>query len=545
LDLHNAPTHVADNVLQAQAEERAERTEVRFTPGPTVLARLGDSLLRIAQANQVPLESGCRMGLCGADPVRILSGQDNLSPHSAGERATLKRLGLPTDCRMACTARVRGPVTVVPGLDIDREPHPTLDTLPPTALPSLTIPADVKRVVIVGNGAAGVTAAVALRDLSPDVAITLLGDEPYDFYNRMNINQVVTEERAIRQLYLMPTDWARIRGIDYRLGVAASWIDARHYEVVTQAGESIAYDRLIVATGALPFVPEIPGFGMGGSFVMRTIDDAVQLQQHIRRRRCRTAVVIGGGLLGLETAHSMSQLGVRVFVLDQAQWPLSRQLDQAAGALVWQMMSDLGVKILPQTEARQILGIDWVSGVELSNGQSLAADLCLVAAGIRPNVALARSAGLRIRHGVLVDQRMCTSDARIFAAGDVAEFEERTLGLWPAAVDQAHTAAFNVLGGERTYTGTAPPTRLKVAGIDVLSVGDIAAREPDGHELRLADGDGRQYRKLVLSDGQVRGAILIGHHDLADQVTAAVERRQPVAELLASLERGDWSALAA
>ncbi len=198
----------------------------------------------------------------------------------------------------------------------------------------------------------------------------------------------------------MPSDWAHVRRIDYRRGVAASWINAVHREVLTQNGETIAYDRLLLTTGALPFVPTIESFGLGGIFVMRTIDDAVQLQQHIRRRRCRTAVVVGGGLLGLETAYSMSQLDVRVFVLDLASWPLSRQLDRPGGALLWQMMSDLGVKILPQMEARRILGTEWVEAVELSNGSTLSADLCLVAAGIRPNAALAESAGLVVRRGV-------------------------------------------------------------------------------------------------------------------------------------------------
>jgi NAD(P)H-nitrite reductase large subunit/ferredoxin len=536
---------VAEGVLDAQTKERAERTEVVFEPGPTVLARLGDSLLRVAQANQVPLESGCRMGLCGADPVRILSGHDNVSPPTAGERATLKRLGLPEGCRMACTARVRGPLTVAPGLDVEREHQPVVVTLSPVSGPLARRPPDVQRVIIIGNGVAGVTAAVELKELCPELAVSVLADEPYDFYNRMIINQVVTEELAIRQLYLMPGDWAETRRIQYHRGVAASWIDTHHQEVVTRSGEALPYDRLILASGARPFVPDIDGLNLAGSFVMRTIDDAVQLQQHIRRRRCRTAVVIGGGLLGLETAYSMTQLGVRVFVLDIASWPLSRQLDRPAGALVWQMMSDLGIKILPQVEARRVLGTEWVEAVELSNGHTLSADVCLVAAGIRPNVALAQSAGLLVRRGVVVDEHMRTSNPRIFAAGDVAEYADCTFGLWPAATEQARAAVQNLLGNDYSYAGTAPPTRLKVAGIDLLSAGEIAVREPGGRELRVQDGDGRQYRRLVLSDGRIRGAILIGHADLAEPVAAAVDAGLDVSHALARLGAGDWSALAA
>jgi nitrite reductase (NADH) large subunit len=535
---------VAEAVLRAQAEDRTERTEVVFKPGPTVLARLGESLLRVAQANKVALESGCRMGLCGADPVRILTGQQNISPPTAGERATLTRLGLPADCRMACTARLHGPVTVSPGLDVEQEHEPQVEATP-RASATARMPADVQRVIVVGNGVAGVTAAVELREVSPSLDITVLGDEPYDFYNRMIINQVMTEELAIRQLYLMPRDWADTRRIQYRRGVAASWINTAHHEVITQDGEALPYDRLILATGARPFVPGIDGLDLGGVFVMRTIDDAVQVQQHIRRRRCRTAVVIGGGLLGLETAFSLTQLGVRVFVLDLAGWPLSRQLDRAAGALVWQMMSDLGIKILAQVEARRVLGNQWVEAVELSNGHTLSADICLVTAGIRPNIALAESAGLVVRRGVVVDERMRTSDPRIFAAGDVAEYSERILGLWPAATEQARTAVQNLFGNDYTYTGTTPPTRLKVAGIDLLSAGELGSAQDDGRDVRIADGDARQYRRLVLTGGRVRGAILIGHVDLAEPVAAAVESQLEVGHLLPRLEAGDWSALAA
>jgi NAD(P)H-nitrite reductase large subunit/ferredoxin len=534
---------VAEAVLEAQTDDRTERTEVAFKPGPTVLARLGDSLLRVAQANQVPLESGCRMGLCGADPVRILQGQENISPPTAGERATLKRLGLPADCRMACTARVRGPVWVTPGLDVEREHEPSIVASPvPVTLPHA--PIGLQRVVVIGNGVAGVTAAVELRELSATLEVSVLGDEPYDFYNRMIINQVMTEELAIRQLYLMPHDWAETRRIRYRRGIAATWINRDHREVITQDGEALPYDRLILATGARPFMPDIDGLDLSGVFVMRTIDDAVQVQQHIRGRRSRTAVVIGGGLLGLETAYSMTQLGVRVFVLDLAGWPLSRQLDRAAGALVWQMMSDLGIKILPQVGARRVLGHHWVEAVELSNSHTLRADICLVTAGIRPNVALAESAGLAVRRGVVVDERMRTSDPHIFAAGDVAEYVERVMGLWPAATDQARAAAHNLFGVDSIYSGTTPPTRLKVAGIDLMSAGEFAATPADGQDVQIDDGDARQYRRLVLDEGRVRGAILIGHADLAGPVAAAVERQLDVRHLLPRLEAGDWSGLA-
>ena len=466
-----------------------------------MLASPGESLLRVAQANQVPSSRAAGWAYVGPIQSRIIAGGENLSPPSAAERATLQRLGLPSACRMACTARVRGSVTVATTID-DR---PELERAPASAEPvavAVAVAADVRRLVVVGNGVAPATAAVELRDRHPDAEIRIMGTEPYDFYNRMSINKLVSESMAISQLYLMPRDWAESRRIRHLRGVSARSIDRDRREVITDEQEVIPYDRLLLATGAECFVPPIEGFGMAGSFVMRSIDDAVQLQQHIRRWRCRTAVVVGGGLLGLEAASSISQMDVRVFVLDLAPWPLSRQLDRPAGALLWQMMGDLGIKILPQVQARRVVGADRVEGVELSDGQCLGADLCLVATGIKPNIALAESAGLAIDRGVVVDERMVTSDPRVFAAGDVAAYR----GSRPRAVvgrggagprgGRQHARRGSPLSGHRA-AHQAESRRM-----NLLSVGEITASGEDAVEIRVDEGDARRYRKLVLRSGR-------------------------------------------
>src|SRR5262249_30885548 len=172
------------------------------------------------------------------------------------------------------------------------------------------------------------------------------------------------------------------RRIDYRRGVAITAIDRPNREAILADGARLPFDRLVIATGARPFVPPIAGFGAEGSFVLRTIDDAVQIQQHIRRRRCRTALIVGAGLLGLEAAYYLAQLDVRVVVLDRGRWPLSRQLDEQAGALLWEMLHDLGIEVMPRAEAQRVVANGSVSGIELVDGSSLAAELCLVAARV-------------------------------------------------------------------------------------------------------------------------------------------------------------------
>jgi nitrite reductase (NADH) large subunit len=452
-----------DELLRVAEAVHAGEVSVAFRPGPTVLAKLGDKLLDIAEASQVPMESGCRMGMCGSDPVRILEGEENLSAMRSAERRTLERLSLGPSCRMACVSRVQGSVVVDPQPTVepraeaaDEEPgRPVVVTV------DHALERTIRRVVVIGAGVAGVTVAEQIRRALAEAELALIGDEPYPFYNRMAITRLVSESASIESLYLNRRDWAESRRIDYRRGVAVTGVDRANREVELADGQRLQYDRVVIATGARPFIPPIDGFGADGCFALRTIDDAVQIQQHVRRRQCRTAVIVGGGLLGLEAAYYLAQLDVRVLVLDRGPWPLSRQLDEHAGALLWEMLQDLGIELLPRTEVRRVLADESVTGVELIEGGSIEAELCLIAAGILPNAELAEAAGLDVAVGITVDDGMHTSDPDIFAVGDVVDHAGRRYGLWPASVEQAQVAATEMVGGKAAYRVVAQPARLK------------------------------------------------------------------------------------
>jgi nitrite reductase (NADH) large subunit len=534
---------VTGDLLRVAEVVHAGEVSIAFKPGPTVLAKIGEALLDVAEASQVPIESGCRMGMCGSDPVRILEGEENLSPMRSAERRTLERLGLAAGCRMACVARVQGPAVVDPQPGIDTGPASDRSQLSAGAHVDSSLQRAIRRVVILGAGVAGITAAEELRRVLPDAELALVGDEPYDFYNRMAITRLVSEAASIESLYLNRRDWPDSRRVDFRRGVAAAAIDRANREVETEDGERFPYDRLVIATGARPFVPPIEGFGAVGSFVLRTIDDAVQMQQHIRRWRCRAAVVVGAGLLGLEAAYNIAQLGVRVFVLDRGPWPLSRQLDEQAGGLLWEMLQDLGIELLPSTEARRVLADERVTGVELLDASSIEAQLCLVSTGIQPNAQLAHAAGLEVALGIAVDDGMLTSDPNVFAVGDVADHGGRCYGLWPASVEQAQVAVRNMLGGEAAYRLTAPPARLKVPGIDLLSIGAVDAKGGDSRTIVVSEHGARRYRKLIVEDGRLAGAIVLGRPELFDAVTQAVEARLDIGSDLETLEHGDWDSL--
>jgi NAD(P)H-nitrite reductase large subunit/ferredoxin len=534
-----APSHPADELLRVAEAVHAGEVSVAFTTGPTVRAKKGEKLLDIAEASQVPIEHGCRMGMCGSDPVRIIEGEENLSAMRSAERRTLERLGLGAGCRMACVSRVEGPVVV--------DPNPTPEEPADEPTPAVAVDragkTEIGRVVVIGAGVAGVTAAEELRHVLPEAALTLIGDEPYAFYNRMGITRLVSESVSIESLYLNRDDWAESRKIDYRRGVPVTAIDRENRAVALADGERVPYDRVVIATGATPLVPPIDGFGAEGSFVLRTIDDAVQMQQHVRRHRCRTAVVLGAGLLGLEAAYYLTQLDIRVVMLDRGPWPLSRQLDEHAGALLWEMLHDLGIELLPQVQAERIVADELVRGIDLVDGGAIDAELCLVATGVVPSSELAEAAGLDVAGGVTVDDAMQTSDPHIYAVGDVVDHQGRRYGLWPASVEQAQVAATSMVGGEAAFSLLAQPARLKVPGIDLLSIGAVEASGEDSRTVVVSAYGTRRYRKLVLDEGRLAGAIVLGDPELFDDVTAGVEQGIDLSADLEALEHGKWQAL--
>jgi nitrite reductase (NADH) large subunit len=534
---------VAPGVLRAADSARGGQVAVTFVGGPTVMARAGETLLAVAEGNGVKIEAGCRMGMCGADPVKVLAGQDNITQSTGPERSTLGRIGAPPGCRMACVTKVTGPVTLSLDLSAVAEGEEGVAATPTRGF---DLDPTARRVIVIGTGAAGVTAVTELRKLSGECELTIVGAEPYDFYNRMNIGKLVSEATSIDKLYMLPHDWAESRRITLLRGVSAAAIDRRERVVVLSSGERLPYDKVVIATGGQGNVPRLDGFGMEGTFVLRTLDDGVAIQQYIRRRNCGVALVVGGGLLGLEAAYSMTHLGVRVFVLDRNPWPLNRQLDQPAGALLWQLMKDLGIEVLPNTEARRFAGEEGrLYACELSDGTWKYVQVCLAAAGVTPDVALAAEAGLVTGRGIVVDDRLATSDPDIYAAGDAVEHRTRTYGLWPAAVDHARIAATNILGGDLRYEGDVPSCKLKVAGVDLLSVGEMSARLPESYEIRIEEQGVRRYRKLVVVDGKIRGGMLIGHPDLSDAVATAVEEHFAVDGHIDALRAGDWSVLPA
>jgi NADPH-dependent 2,4-dienoyl-CoA reductase/sulfur reductase-like enzyme/ferredoxin len=505
---------------------------VRFHPdGPEVAVAAGTPLLEVIENAELPIESGCRMGVCGADPVAILAGADCLSPPTRDEASTLSRLGLASSTRLACQAMVHGACTVA--LTPERADGPVDDG--PAPDPGFDPDPAVRRLVVLGNGIAGSTAAEHARRLHPECEVHLVGLEPHRLYNRMAIPRLIYGRSAMQGLYLLPDDWHDQHHITSWLNTRARSIDLEGRTVALATGDELPYDRLVLALGSRSVVPEVPGIDLAGSFTLREADDAIAIRAYVQRHDVTTAVVAGGGLLGLETAYALQQVGVRVTVLERSPWLLRRQLDEPAARVVERYLEALGISILTDANVEEVVGDGRVEAVVLADGRRLGCELFLPCPGIAPNIELAREAGLEVGRGVVVDDHLRTSDPHVYAAGDVAEFGGRVDGLWPSSARQGEIAAVNAVGGDETYQPAPPTTLLKVVGIDVASIGRT---EPSPSDTVLRDdrGDEARYRKVVVEDGRVVGAILVGHPRQVADFQAAVEEQRDLSDLFAADE---------
>ena len=519
--------HRGANIGKPEVFFKNENKRVVVKPGKTVL--------EIAEANGLPIEPGCRMGVCGADPITVLDGAENLNKVGSDERTTLERLGVGEHCRMACMARVKGDCII----SLKPEQPKVFTT---SMVQGFKYDRSVEKVVIVGNGIAGVTAADHVRRRHPTCEIHLIGRESHHLYNRMGITRLIYGRSAMEGLYLMPEKWYKDTQITVWLNTHVEAIDSDGKAVKLGTGETLDYDRLILTTGSHSWVPPIENYGIGGCFVLREAEDAMQIRRFIQEKRCKTAVVAGGGLLGLEAAYGLVKLGLNVSMLERGGSLLRRQLDAEGGQYLQAYLEGLGMTIVTNASASAVSGNGRIQAVALQDGRTLPCDLLLVATGIRSNITLGKEIGLDVNRGIVVNERMETNVPHVYAAGDSAEFNSKTFGLWTVAVAQGEVAAANAVGGDETYTELIPVTMLKVAGIDLTSIGRINTEDGD-EEIVQSDPENHRYRKLLVQNGKIEGAILIGYPDEARGVSEAVKSGQSVAKLLPAVRKGDWNGL--
>jgi nitrite reductase (NADH) large subunit len=364
--------------------------------------------------------------------------------------------------------------------------------------------------VIVGNGMA---AAKLVENLSARAlgryAIAVIGEEPQLAYNRVLLSSVLADEVAQSEIELKSKRWWRDRGVTVLYGQAATAIDRSIRRLKLASGATIPYSKLVFATGSRPIVLPIPGRELDGVMTFRDLRDVDVLKN---AGRCN-AVVIGGGLLGLEAAYGLAKAGAKVTVVHLMDRLMERQLDAESADMLKAAVEMKGIDVILNAETARFTGSRKVEHVELKDGRTIPADIVVMAAGIAPNVALARTAGVSINRGIVVDGGMQTDIPGLYAIGECAEHDGRCVGLVEPAYEQAAVLADRLTGGSANYQGSIPATNLKVTGVNVFSAGDFLGG--DGTEQVLfRDPELGLYKKLVIRNDRLVGAVLFG--DTAD-----------------------------
>jgi len=390
--------------------------------------------------------------------------------------------------------------------------------------------------VIVGNGMA---AARLVDELAKAAlgryAIAVIGNEPRLAYNRVLLSSVLAGETASHDIELRPAAWWRDRGVTLKYGCMVTEIDVGRRELKIAGDESIAFSRLVLATGSNPLRLNVPGAELAGVHTFRDSRD-VDLLLALAAGRKRV-VVIGGGLLGLEAAYGLARAGAQVTLVHLMDRLMERQLDVVAADLLKSLVERKGITILLNASTARIAGDAGVEGVELSDGRRIAADAVVFAAGIRPNTELAKAAGIAVNRGIVVDDQLATSAPDIYAIGECAEHRGSCYGLVEPAYEQAQVLARHLAGGRASYAGSVIATNLKVSGIGVFSAGDFEGRE-GCESIVLSDVGRGTYKKLVIAEGRLTGAVLVGDVTDALWYLALIRSRQPIAGIRADMMFG-------
>jgi nitrite reductase (NADH) large subunit len=395
-----------------------------------------------------------------------------------------------------------------------------------------------ERLVVVGNGMAGARFVEDLlaRGGGDRYEIVVFGDEPYGNYNRILLSGVLAGSYEARDIFLNPLDWYAKNGVTLHAGVRVIGIDRPFKHVDGERGIAERYDKVVLATGATPFLPRLERLHDGerlrtGAFVFRTLDDCDAIVKYATGGRAKRAIVLGGGLLGLEAARGLLHMGLEVHVVHLMDHLMEVQLDRPAARLLQQALVGMGVRVHLKKVTVGVLGEDRVTGIVFDDGTSLEGDLLVVSAGIRPNAQIGRDAGLEVERGIVVGDDLRTSDPQIFALGECVQHRGRTYGLVAPLWEQSRVLA-DVLSGKRPdarYEGSPRiSTKLKVMGIDLAVMGEREAQHDDDEEVTWSEPSRGVYKKLVVRGGKIAGAILLGDPAAAPAVIQAFDRGTPV-----------------
>lgn len=386
-----------------------------------------------------------------------------------------------------------------------------------------------ERLVVVGNGMASLRFLERLTEDAPGLYdVTVVGAEPVAAYNRVLLSSLLGGEVDEAACGFRGLDWYDSHRIRLITGAPVTAIDREAGMAIVGETHVLPYDKLVLAVGSTPIRLPKPGMELPGVVTFRDFADVAAIRKAAVEHA--SAIVIGGGLLGLEAAVGLARLGVRTTLLHVMDRLMERQLDHAAAALVRRAMEERGVRVMLEADTARLEGEGKVERLVLADGTVLPADLVVMSVGVRPSLALAKAAGIETVRGITVDDHMATSDPRIFALGECAEHRGMVYGLVEPAYEQAEVLARHLAGREAAYLGTALSTSLKVSGLPVFSAGVVDTPE-NAEAVVMSDVGAGLYRKLLIEDGRLIGAVFVG--DIAEQALckALIRSGEPVAEM--------------
>ena len=358
--------------------------------------------------------------------------------------------------------------------------------------------------VIIGNGPAGINAAKKIRTIDKEGAITIFTEEPYPFYYKPRLPEVLSGSVTLDEIIIYKPKWYETNNIQVRYKTTINDIDLSNKTVITSDKNEFAYDRLLLASGGYAFIPPIEGIKKRGIYTFRDIIDVINLAQALENIRAVT--IIGGGLLALEVGYNLTKLDIKVNIIEIINHLLPRQLDREGAGILQKMLEDKGFVFHLGDQVEKVCGEDEVEKLILKSGKEIETGILIIGMGVRSKIDLAKKIGLEIDRAVIVNEYMQTSQNDIWAAGDVAEYNQIVWGLWTVAMLQGAVAGANMAGVNQVYHPQLNTTTLKVTGIDLISSGII---DNDNYEKVILRKD-KTYRKLVIDEGKILGCILMG-----------------------------------
>ncbi len=507
----------------------------------------GQTLLNALETADFHIESGCRMGVCGSDPVAITEGAENLSPITPEEKDTLNRLGLLGHARLACMTSVSGSV----GISVDCFSHraKNLNDLPQSNIgwgmlnipeydKNIEDPLQGKKVIVLGNGVAGMSTVQYLRKLSKAADITVMSNEIFPFYNRMGLcklleNKIYSNESMV----LLPPDWYDQNHIKQMLNTKATRINIDDKTVhFGQQGDGMEFDVLVLALGAKARVSDIQGFSLEGCFAPRSMEDIAEINNYIQKARVKKITIIGGGWQGIEMAVMLKKRNYEVTLIHAYENLLNKLNNPTASQIIENFLTNQArVEVLCHSGVSRISGQSKVEKVHLTQDKTIEADLCIFATGAEANMDFVSKSAIECgANGIRVNRKMQTSEAGIYAVGDCAQILDEPIGIWGTSMEMGKVAALNIVGKPTDFNTDMCllPRILKVPQLDFRCFGQTSAGASD-RMFEMHDVANNKYWSVVVNEqNYMIGGVFVNHYEMSNSLYKAMRYRLDVGKFL-------------